>query len=56
MKRQLTGVRLKLVIGTIQEKLRKDIVARVRRDSDSMEVMKKITYPFMCLLKIDPVN
>jgi hypothetical protein len=42
---------LKLVIGTIQEKLRRDIV------SDLTEVKRKrVTYPFMRLLKIDPVN
>lgn len=44
---------LKLVICTIQEKLRSDVVAWVR-DSDSMVV--RITYPFMGFLKIDPVN
>jgi len=26
------------------------------RDSDSMEVEKKTTHPFMCFLKIDTVN
>jgi hypothetical protein len=48
-------MRLKLVIGTVQEKLRKGVVARAR-DSDSTEVKIIITYPFMCFLKIDPVN
>jgi hypothetical protein len=46
---------LKLVIGTIQEKLRRDSVVRVR-DSDSTGVKKIITYPFMRFLKVDPVN
>ncbi len=40
---------LKLVIGTVQEKLRRDIVNE-RVDGG------RITYPFMRFLKIDSVN
>jgi hypothetical protein len=49
MKRQLTGMWLKLVIGTIQEKLREDVVGEGLDGS-------KITHPFMSFLKIDPVG
>jgi hypothetical protein len=46
---------LKLVIGTIQEKLpRGALYATQVRDSNSME--NKIAYPFVRFLKIDPVN
>ena len=49
MKRQLTGMWLKFVIGTIQEKLRGDVVGEGLNDS-------KVTYPFMGFLKIDSVD
>jgi hypothetical protein len=49
MKRQLTGMWLKFVIGTVQEKLRGVVVGEGLNDS-------KFTYPFMGFLKIDSVD
>jgi hypothetical protein len=40
---------LKLVVGTIQKKLRGDVVGEGLNGS-------KITYPFMSFLKVDTVN
>ena len=48
-KRQLTGMWLKLLVGTIQEKLGGDVVGESLNRSE-------ITYPFMSFLKIDSVD
>jgi len=48
-KRQLTGMRMKIFVGTVHEKLRRGFVGECCHGD-------KITYPFMSFLKIDSVN